>query len=267
MRSFKEQISYFNELSSGLGVRQAALFRAAQLLRVPQVTITLDPQTSLAVRPRTTDLRVAQACFAGEFEDLATYCDTSFEGLIIDAGGYIGTAALCLARLFPKATIATIEPSSANFKILSQNIAQEPRIHAIQAALSAKSGDKLRLMDRKTGNWGFSIIETAANDQEPSFIEEVETICVPDIAARFPDKALGILKLDIEGAEKALFETAPEQFRDIPVIFAELHDFFIPGCEAAFHSFAPDRRVENFGGEKFLSLTAANPQETVALRG
>ena len=42
--------------------------------------------------------------------------------IIVDAGGNIGTAALQLSEIWPEATIVVIEPSDANFEMLSQNI-------------------------------------------------------------------------------------------------------------------------------------------------
>ena len=59
------------------------------------------------------------------------------EGVIIDAGGYIGTAALTLSELFHKAHILFIEASSANFELLKRNVANSPNIQPIRAALVA----------------------------------------------------------------------------------------------------------------------------------
>lgn len=236
-----------------IGLRQATLYRASELLRLSTMHVTVNGQ-NVFVRPRTSDLLVAKSCFEGEFDHLADCFDTDFDGVIVDAGGYIGTSALSLSRLFSKATIVTIEPSSSNFGILMENTKHEPRIQAIKAALATEAGKTVWLQDRHVGNWGFSIIEMSKQDAEAEQIEAVETISIDEIRARYPDQPIGILKLDIEGAEKALFENAQEQLNSIPVIFAELHDFFLEGCEAAFRAFSSDRKIENFGGEKFLSL-------------
>ena len=76
----------------------------------------------------------------------------------------------------------------------------------------------------------------------------------------FPQKPLRLIKLDIEGGEKALFETAASGLTSVDFVFAELHDRILPGCTAAFAAFSQDRFVFNFGGEKFLSAArgAAN---------
>ena len=253
MRSPKEQYQYLLDLIADLGMSKAFEFRFSQLLRRRRVLVRIGGN-NIYVRPRTTDLLVAKACFSGEFDLLAERFDPDFAGLIIDAGGYIGTSAICLSKLFPKSTIITIEPSTSNFEILTENIKNNSRIHAVKAALATTAGETVWLQDRQVGNWGFSVIDLPKEDKGAEKLEMVTTTSISEIRELFPEKEVGVLKLDIEGAEKHLFETARDQLRPIPVIFAELHDFFIDGCETAFRSLDPDRQVENFGGEKFLSL-------------
>ena len=53
-------------------------------------------------------------------------------GLIIDAGGYLGTAAIAFSEAYPDATVVTIEPSPENFALLVQNTAAYPNIRAAQ---------------------------------------------------------------------------------------------------------------------------------------
>jgi FkbM family methyltransferase len=200
---------------------------------------------------------VAYANLTGEFDSLGNWLPYDFSGLIIDAGGNIGTSALALADLYPKATIAVIEPSATNFRILQANVASIDRIKPIQKALAERSGEMIELIDPGLGNWGFSTANRPIEGSTVSCIEKVQSTSIPEIREMFPDLPLGLCKLDIEGAEKALFENAPEQFRDIPVICAELHDFFLPGCRAAFHAIAPDRIVTQLGVEKFVSVALA----------
>ena len=53
------------------------------------------------IRPNTPYLDVAYSCFCGEFDIIGQYAASDQDGLIIDAGGYIGTAAIALSTLFP----------------------------------------------------------------------------------------------------------------------------------------------------------------------
>lgn len=207
----------------------------------------------IRVRPGTPDLRVAFQSLRHEFDILSQVLPADFPGLIVDAGGYIGLAALKLAELYPQATVVTIEPSEGNYTLLSQNIADHPRIHLIKAALYAESGRRMPLMDRGTGDWGFSIAVQDTAKAGPT-LGEVETVTLEDIKERFPGKPIGLIKLDIEGGEHAIFKDPSSTLHDVPAVFVELHDRIVPGCTEAFLKFSAARWVVNAGGEKLLSL-------------
>ena len=76
--------------------------------------------------------------------------------LILDAGGYIGTAAIAFAKQYPSATIVSLEPNSNNYQLLAQNTATWRNIVAMNKALAPEPGG-LILYDRGTGAWGFTL--------------------------------------------------------------------------------------------------------------
>lgn len=203
------------------------------------------------VRPGTPDLRVAFQSLGSELDILSDLLPQDFEGLIVDAGGYIGTAALKLARMYPAATVVTIEASSRNFDILQRNVAGVDRIVPINAALHAESGRFVELVDRGTGAWGFSI---AVSGSSKDTLETVSTVSLSDITQRFPGKSLGIVKMDIEGGEHVLLRPRDATLETADAIFAEMHDRIVPGCTDLFRDFSRDRWLLNAGGEKLLSL-------------
>ena len=225
-----------------LGFRSAG--RSAPDLPIPARV----HDTDLQLRPQGTDLRVAVTSLGGEFADLPWQLSTIMPEVIVDAGGYIGTAALALARLFPHALIVTLEPSSANFAVLSANVAGHPRIRPVRAALALRGAGSCALVDRGSGSWGYSIASAG-----PA-LEHVPTLCLEEIAAEVAPRRIGLLKLDIEGAEKALFDAPCPTLRACPAILAELHDRIQPGCAAAFARFAADRHLLRCGPEKHLAL-------------
>ena len=208
---------------------------------------------SIHVRPGTPDLIVAFQSLRHEFDILAKALPSSFSGIIVDAGGYIGTAALKLSTMYPEATIVSIEPSDTNFVLLLRNIENTPKIHAIKAALFTESDKAVPLQDRGTGDWGFSIALSDPSSAKGD-LGDVMTITLEDIAARFPGQAIGLIKLDIEGGEHALFKDPASILQDIPAVFVELHDRIVPGCTEAFLTFSATRWIVNAGGEKLLSL-------------
>jgi FkbM family methyltransferase len=132
------------------------------------------------------------------------------------------------------------------------NIAPYRNIIAINKALSDTNGT-VSLIDRRTGAWGFSIVEKPADTATSTFIHEVQTTTVPEIITDFGSTGIDLLKLDIEGAERDLFISSPLWVKSVRVLFVELHDRIAPGCVAAFAR-ATIGRKNTFGtGEKVLS--------------
>lgn len=242
------QIKNFSTLSAD----QYFKFRSAP----PDIPVKLTVHgEEILVRKRTPDLAVAMDSLGDEFELLGRLFDRNYDGLIVDAGGYIGTAAIKFAKMYPQATIVTIEPSTLNLSILKKNIAKYPNIHPIQAALFVRSGETIKLTKGAgQGEWAFTIAQDSGDRAGMEDVEEIVTINLKDIRAQFSGKSIGILKLDIEGGEKVIFDEDAEELAGIPAVFAELHDRVVPGCAASFSKFSKGRWIVKTGGEKYLSL-------------
>lgn len=208
----------------------------------------------LKIRTGTTDLSVVRTSLGGEFAGFAPTFPPDFEGLIVDAGGYIGTFSLLLARMYPKATIIAVEASPENHAVLAENIAPFANIRAVNAALVAPDGPAtIALNDRGLGHWGLSIVG-AARDNPDAGAAVVETITLPRLLAEAGFDRISLLKLDIEGAERELFLQGGKALEEAGIIIAELHDPIIEGCTDAFRSFSRNRFVYKDRGEKFLSV-------------
>jgi hypothetical protein len=88
-----------------------------------------------------------------------------------------------------------------------------------------------------------------------SRLHDVAVTTVPDLMRRFHAPGIDFLKLDVEGAERDLLKGQPGWIDKTRIIFAELHDRIVPGCEAVFADATANRR--NFvdtSGEKILSV-------------
>ena len=208
----------------------------------------------IEIRKKTPDLYVALSSLSKEFDLFETLLPQDFNGVLIDAGGYIGTAAIKMSLMYPQATVLSIEPSSENFEFVSKNIAPYPNITVVNAALSSKGVERINLLNRGTGQWGLTIVENPADLTQATVIEKVEVLTLGGIRKMYPDKEIGAIKLDIEGAEKELFLEESEDLKRIPIVFAELHDRIVSGCSDAFYQFSKDRWVISAEGEKYLSL-------------
>ncbi|WP_050929793.1 FkbM family methyltransferase [Aestuariivita boseongensis] len=206
-------------------------------------------ETEVCVRRGTPDLTVAITSLNGEFDLLKTALPSDFDGVIVDAGGYIGTAAIALSRMFPKAQVITIEPARQNLLVLRQNVARFPMIRHVHGALVGQPGPDVKITDRGTGAWGFTAV---AQEDEGVLVNTAPALQLSELGVDLSE--IGLLKLDIEGSEYDLLTHAAPSLQQIHAIFIELHDRIVSGCSEAFYAFSADRQVIRDRGEKFLSL-------------
>jgi FkbM family methyltransferase len=210
--------------------------------------------TPIIVRSATPDLRVALASLGKEFEPLAEDFPSEQKGLIIDAGGYIGTAAIALAKIYPNCTIATIEPSSENYRTLLKNIRGFDNIVPIQAALVADGGsESIDLMSRGNGEWGFTTIKKPM-DHPVTFLERVKAVTVDDILSSLGFDRVFVLKMDIEGAERDLMADASSWLDRVDILLIELHERIVAGCADMFEASNGDRHIIRDSGGKLISI-------------
>jgi FkbM family methyltransferase len=209
-------------------------------------------RTALFVRKGTPDLEVAMSCLSGEFEPVHYLLPRDYAGVIVDAGGYIGSAALALHRSFPKARIITVEPSRENFDVLRKNVADTPQIEPRFGALVGGPEKEITLLNRGLGEWGFTVVQATTDGTDSLEMHSAPALRLADLVDDV--SGIGLIKIDIEGAEKDLFEKDGTSLDLIPNIFVELHDRMVPGCESAFFAFSNSRSVVKTRGEKYLSI-------------
>ena len=203
------------------------------------------------LRTATSDVYAAVDSLGKEFEPAIALLPPTHNGLVIDAGGYIGTAAIKLARAFPHARIVTIEPSSDNLAILRRNVAGFANIEVVHAALAARSGEVL-LKDPGRAHWGFSILEDARGRHRP--LETVPALSLGDLLAQHAADTVALLKLDIEGAEAELLGAASGWLSRVDVLIAELHGWIVPDVEARWAAAVAGRHNSHPPGEKVMSV-------------
>jgi FkbM family methyltransferase len=248
-------------LLSGVGailgsadISGAASFLGRTALRSKKPVRVKVRSIPIFVRPCTPDLDVAKLSFSGEFDAAIAAARPLKYRFIIDAGGYIGTAAIKLAKAFPEATIVSIEPSRDNFAMLAMNVRFYPNIVPLNTALGSAAGST-GLVDRGTGEVGFSTVQSPADTASPLRLHEVAVKTVPDLMKRFGVSGIDFLKLDIEGAEHDLMKGQPDWLAATRVVFAELHERIVPGCEAVFAAATANRSNSvDDRGEKILSI-------------
>ncbi|MDJ0784197.1 MAG: FkbM family methyltransferase [Desulfosarcinaceae bacterium] len=151
---------------------------------------------------------------------------------IIDAGANIGLASIYFAHRFPHATILALEPEAENFAQLQKNTAAYPQITPLKAALWHRKA-AIEIYSRHTGSLGFSIHNTDGCERSA---ETVDALGVPDLMDRFHLTGIDLLKIDIEGAEKSVFDHSQEWIDHVGIIVAEMHDRITMGCSRAFYT-------------------------------
>jgi FkbM family methyltransferase len=213
------------------GVRGVLAVSACRLIGYPR-EITAHPagvKHPVHIRVRTTDASIyREILLCGEYGNF----DLPFTPTtIVDVGANIGMASIYYAHRYPGARIISIEAEDSNFEMLRKNVAAYPNITPIHVALWNRDGFvNVRQPDPATGafgKWGF------VTSEEPGC--QVRAITMRTLMTERIIGSIDLLKVDIEGAEKEVFESC-DWMSQVRALVIELHDRFKPGCAAAVAS-------------------------------
>jgi len=172
---------------------------------------------------------------------------------IIDAGANTGLVSIYYANQFPDAKIVAIEPEKSNFKILKRNTGSYENIHTVQAALWHENTE-IDLVDPGLGKWGFMTMAGNRADTEQKTRHSVQALTVDEIIKMFSLGTIDIFKMDIEGAEREVFQTSSSWIQGVEAMIVELHEHLKPGCNRSFYNATNDFAHEWTDGENiFLS--------------
>lgn len=207
------------------------LVATARLLgKTREVAVTVDGISHpIHLRLRTSDISL--------FEEIIINSEYSFEPstsprIIIDAGANIGLTSIFYANTFPLAKIIAIEPEPSNFQMLKRNTDYYSNIFAIQGALWREEA-VLNLLNPGTGKWGYQ----TQKEQNGGIIEgNVHGMTVDKLMEQYGYSYIDILKIDIEGSEKEVFETSASWIDKVGTIIVELHDHFKSGCSNSVYA-------------------------------
>lgn len=158
--------------------------------------------------------------------------DYKFEPkIIVDCGANIGLTTVYFKNRFPNSKIISVEPEISNFELLSKNTKNYDNIHLLQKGIWNKDIN-LKIENIGLGHWGFVTKETEKEDKN-----SIKAISIDSIMKKYDLDHIDILKIDIEGSEKELFEKNYEKWIDnTNCIIVELHDRFKKGCSDSFYN-------------------------------
>ncbi len=145
---------------------------------------------------------------------------------VLDLGANIGLSAVYFGRLFPEADLACVEPIPDNLRLLARNLA----LNAIPATVipaAVDASDGRVVMELQGRDYEHRIVLPSRCSSRPML--EVDAISVPTILRRLSWGRIGLLKVDIEGHEAALFARDCGWLDRVDAMCIECHDGFNDG--------------------------------------
>jgi FkbM family methyltransferase len=244
-----QKIRYYH---STLGISGAIVFVVGKLFGVQWLfkTNIAGMEYPLYVRIGTTDISVLRQVLVEKHYDFPVSVQPK---VIIDAGANIGLSAVFFANKYPESIIIAVEPEASNFQLLQKNVSPYPRIKPLNAALWRENG-QISLIDPKYGHHGFQTVEKTENGPM------VQAVTVDALMTMMGLEFVDILKIDIEGSEKEVFESSEKWIDRIGMIMAELHDILKPGCTVAFQEATTSFQKESFNGETVVRMRTSASQ-------
>lgn len=185
-------------------------------------------QHPIYIRPGSYDIDVLMQFMADKQYDME-YPENV--GIILDAGANIGLASVHFANKFPEAKIIAIEPDNDNFQQILRNIELYPNVIPLRGGVWRNNAN-LKIYDPGFGEWSLMVEETVS-DEGTIPARTIESIC-----QEYSIKSIDILKMDIEGSEKEVFESENGKWLHlVRMLIVEVHDNMKPGtANAVIHA-------------------------------
>lgn len=150
---------------------------------------------------------------------------------ILDLGANVGYTSAYFAARWPRARILAIEPSRQNFSILQRNARPWGGIVALQAAAWSQP-TTLQIANPDDDANAYRMHEGGG----ALSCDSVQAHTIPELMKILGCQRLGLLKMDVEGAEAEIFRQGADWLDRVDVMVIELHDRLVPGCAMALNT-------------------------------
>jgi FkbM family methyltransferase len=218
-------MSRFKKLQTQLGFLKAISFYSKIKSGSPSNLKTHNLAQPFSIRNNPFDYATFEEVILNETYNIPLSFEPKY---IIDGGGNIGLSACFFATKYPNATVISVEPDKDNFKMLQLNCSNYKNIHTLQCGIW-KNNTHLKIENAEAGNNAFIVTET-----EAATGETIEAITILHLMEKYKMPYIDVLKLDVEGAEKEIFEENFETWLPkTKVLIIELHDEMKKGCSRA----------------------------------
>ena len=184
-------------------------------------------QNDVYLRPKTSDFKIFKQIFIAEEYNVIYPKQVN---IIIDAGSNCGYSIVYFKNKFKKAKLIAVEPDTSNIEMIKKNTSGLTDVFVVKGGIWNINTD-LKIVNKEAGKWAFRVVETLDNTSE------FKGYSLDAIMLEHDIKTIDILKMDIEGSEKKIFEQNYQYWLSKTTFgFLELHEDYAPGVTDLVHS-------------------------------
>ncbi|HTN20021.1 MAG TPA: FkbM family methyltransferase [Pelobium sp.] len=140
---------------------------------------------------------------------------------ILDLGANVGFTSIYLRKAFKEANIYAVEPDENNFKELNKNTSFLKKLFTINSAVWPYK-TFLTPSYEEESDWGKTFVYNENHSEN-----RIRTVTIAELIKDYTLETVDILKIDIEGAEKQVFEGDVSFLNKTKVIAIEIHEDYI----------------------------------------
>jgi FkbM family methyltransferase len=187
------------------------------------------------LRKQTSDLvAFNQVIIHSEYSMLVEFVEKYYQiekiKYVVDAGANIGLTSLYLSTRFCNAKFLAIEPAPENFSALKSNVLHNKRTQIIplhNALWFERSSMVISNSFRDGQDWSIQVLASSSESGH------IEALPISEILKLGGFEFIDILKMDIEGSEKKLFDSKEflDQLLKVKFIAIELHEEVVDKIE------------------------------------
>lgn len=132
--------------------------------------------------------------------------------LILDLGANVGYSAVFFKLRYPSCEVICVEPDSENIEVLARNVNGLEGITCLLKAVMGRGGE---LVELEGENKISGRVKTGSGD--------IETVSISELIKGVQKDTKLLVKMDIEGAEKDVFEGDVQWLKFVDFLYLEVH--------------------------------------------
>lgn len=222
------QIKWIPKWIGLLGVFQCVELLLSKTSKAPYLVLKLKGyDNKVYLRPKTSDFKIFKQIFIEEEYNVTFPEQVNY---IVDAGSNCGYSIVYFKNKFKNAKLIAIEPDTSNIEIIKKNTSGFKDVFIVKGGVWNINTD-LKILNKDAGKWAFRVVEAIDNTKE------FKGYSLDAIMLEHDIKIIDILKMDIEGSEKNVFEQNYQYWLSKTTFgFLELHENYAPGVTDLVHS-------------------------------